>query len=100
MRGGRVHYLPLPAPESDWKSAKYAMESALEMEKDVNECLLRVHKVAADSNDPQLCDFLEGYYLKEQVETIKDFADLVTQLNRVGGEGLGLYLFDRDLGNK
>lgn len=56
---------------------------------DVNKSLLNLHKVGEENNDPQLCDFVESEYLEEQVEAIKKIADLVTQLNRVGGDGLG-----------
>lgn len=63
---------------------------------DVNKSLLNLHKVADSNNDPQLCDFIEGRYLSEQVEAIKTLADMVTQLNRVG-EGLGVYLWDQQM---
>ena len=59
---------------------------------DVNKSLLNLHKVGEENNDPQLCDFIESEYLEEQVEAIKKIADLVTQLNRVGGDGLGCKL--------
>lgn len=59
--------------------------------------MLNLHKVAEENNDPQLCDFIESEYLEEQVEAIKKIGDLVTQLNRVGGDGLGLYLWDQEL---
>jgi ferritin heavy chain len=59
----------------------------------VNKSLLNLHKVGEENNDPQLCDFIESEYLEEQVEAIKKIADLVTQLNRVGGDGLGCKLF-------
>ena len=66
------------------------------MEKAVNEQLLRLHKVAADNNDPQFTDFLEGEFLKEQVDSEKQLADYITQIKRAG-EGLGVYLFDKNL---
>ncbi|CAO3569650.1 unnamed protein product [Mortierella alpina] len=96
-RGGKVILQTLQAPESDWSSARNAIESTLQLEKDVNKSLLNLHKVAEENNDPQLCDFIESTYLEEQVEAIKKIADLVTQLNRVGGDGLGLYLWDQNL---
>lgn len=71
------------------------VETALEMEKKVNESLLNLHKVADQSGDPALCDYIEGEFLKEQIDDIKQAADYVTELKRCGGEGLGLYLFDR-----
>ncbi|CEG84193.1 Putative Ferritin [Rhizopus microsporus] len=95
-RGGRVALRALHAPEVDWKSAKNAVESALQLEKDVNHSLLKLHKIADSNSDPQMCDFIEGNFLGEQVEAIKKLSDMVTQLNRVG-EGLGLYLWDQQL---
>ncbi|KAI9498374.1 ferritin-like superfamily [Zychaea mexicana] len=96
MRGGKVILRALQAPETDWKSAKNAIESALQLEKDVNKSLLNLHKIADGNNDPQMCDFLENKYLSEQVQAIKKLADMVTQLTRVG-EGLGVYLWDQHL---
>ncbi|KAL1915036.1 uncharacterized protein VTP21DRAFT_7741 [Calcarisporiella thermophila] len=97
-RGGKVILQTLQAPDSDWKSAKNCVEAALQLEKDVNKSLLNLHKIADENGDPQMCDFIESNYLEEQVEAIKKLADMVTQLNRVGADGLGLYIWDRDLG--
>lgn len=41
-----------------------------------------------------MMDFLEGEFLKEQVEAIKELAGYVTQLKRCGS-GLGEYQFDK-----
>ena len=54
----------------------------------------RPHQVSGDANDSQFCDFLEANYLNEQVESIKEISDHVTNLRRVG-IGLGEYLFDK-----
>ncbi|KAF7728080.1 hypothetical protein EC973_006718 [Apophysomyces ossiformis] len=96
MRGGKVILRQLQAPETDWKSAKNAVEQALQLEKDVNKSLLNLHKVADSASDPQMCDFVESKFLEEQVKSIKTLADMITQLNRVG-EGLGVYLWDQQL---
>lgn len=95
-RGGRVEFFPIPKPpKDDWKSALNILEITLIMEKEVNQSLLNLHRIAEENNDPSLEDFLEGEYLQEQVEDIKRAADYITELKRVGGDGLGLYLFDR-----
>ncbi|KAG0362006.1 ferritin-like superfamily [Gamsiella multidivaricata] len=96
-RGGKVVLHTLQAPESDWSSARNAIEATLQLEKDVNKSLLNLHKVAEENSDAQLSDFIASEYLSEQTEAIKKIADLVTQLNRVGGDGLGLYLWDQEL---
>lgn len=100
-RGGIVKYLPLDAPPeytSEATSALSILKQSLEMEKTVNEKLLELHGLAEKHEDPQLEDFIEEGFLDEQVESIKQFADLITQLERAGPEGLGLYLFDEKLG--
>jgi len=55
-----------------------------------------MHSIADAANDSQMCDYIEGNFLNEQVDAIKDLADKITNLKRVG-EGLGVYLFDKDL---
>ncbi|KAI3648416.1 hypothetical protein MP228_006270 [Amoeboaphelidium protococcarum] len=97
MRGGVVKLKTIDEPTTEWKSARYAMEMALQMEREVNANLLKLHGIAAEQQDPQLCDYLEGEFLKEQVESIKQISDMLTQLERVGNDGLGLYLFDKEL---
>jgi ferritin heavy chain len=58
--------------------------------------LLEVHSIASSHNDVNMCDFLETEFLQEQVDAIKEIADHVTNLQRVG-EGLGVYMFDKQL---
>ena len=58
--------------------------------------LLDLHKVANNHNDPHLTNYLEGEFLEEQVESINKLAKHVTNLHRVG-EGLGVYMFDKEL---
>lgn len=45
----------------------------------------------------QLCDFIETHYLDEQVKSIKELADWVTNLRRMGApqNGMAEYLFDK-----
>ena len=47
-------------------------------------------------SDAQLTDFLEGEFLKEQVEAIKEISDLITRMKRAG-DGLGLHIIDKEL---
>ncbi len=96
-RGGTVVLKDVQRPEKDtWGSGLDALETALALEKNVNQSLLDVHAVAGSHNDANLCDFLESEYLAEQVDAIKDMGDKITQLKRAG-PGLGEYLFDQKL---
>jgi len=97
MRGGKVVFKDIKMPQKvEWRTALEAVEDALELEKTVNQSLLDLHKKADSHSDPQMCDFIEGEYLKEQVEAIKELGDLVTKVKRVG-DGYGLYQLDKDM---
>ncbi|CAH8500829.1 unnamed protein product [Dicrocoelium dendriticum] len=117
LRGGRIVLQNIAPPEPNgWASGLEAMETALELEKTVNKSLLELHTIASNHNDAQFTDFLEGHisgmhkytssrasrrlddsdqFLKEQVESMKEISDHVTNLRRVGS-GLGEYLFDKE----
>ena len=43
----------------------------------------------------QMADWLEGEFLVEQVQSIKQISEHVTNLKRVG-PGLGEYMFDKE----
>ncbi|XP_059496757.1 ferritin heavy chain B-like [Stegostoma tigrinum] len=97
-RGGRVLLQDIKKPEQDeWGNGLEAMQRALRMEKDVNQNLLDLHKLASSHTDLQLCDFLERHYLDEQVKMIKKLGDHITNLKRLGDpdNGMGEYLFDK-----
>lgn len=97
-RGGRVVLQDIKKPSQDeWGSGLDALQSALDLEKRVNQSLLDIHKIGQNVNDPHLCDFLENEFLEEQVDSIKKIGDLITRLKRAGPQGLGEYLFDKDI---
>ncbi len=100
-RGGKVVLEALQAPETEFDDeekgeALNALEKALALEKGVNQALLELHKVAEESNDPHLSDFLEGQFLEEQVESINTIANYISQLKRVG-KGHGTWAWDHEL---
>lgn len=97
LRGGRVVFQDIAKPNNDeWGSALDAIQAAFELEKKVNVALLELHGVAGKNEDAQMCDFLEGNFLKEQVEAIKHLGDLITKMKRAG-DGLGLHIIDKEL---
>lgn len=96
MRGGRIVLQAIKKPDLDeWGTALEAMQSALNLEKNVNQSLLDLHQVASSHGDAQMCDFLEKEYLEEQVKDIKELSNHITNLRRVG-PGLGEFMFDKE----
>ena len=97
-RGGSVLLKDVQRPDKDeWGTGLDALQTALALEKTVNQALLDLHGVAGKHNDANLSDFLESEFLNEQVDAIKELGDKITQLNRAGPAGLGEYLFDQKL---
>ena len=92
-----IHFREISKPDLDeWGTALEAIEASLQLERTVNESLLTVHKAADECHDAQFTDFLEGEFLKEQVEAIKEIGDLITKMKRAG-DGLGLHIIDKEL---
>merc|ERR1719378_1502244 len=80
-RGGRCVFQDIAKPSSmEWGTPLEAMEAALELEKTVNQSLLDLYKVS--DGDVHLCDFLEGEFLGEQVDAIKEISGWVTKMKR------------------
>uniref|UniRef100_UPI00398F4CC6 ferritin heavy chain B-like isoform X1 n=1 Tax=Pristiophorus japonicus TaxID=55135 RepID=UPI00398F4CC6 len=103
-RGGVNLCFIFQKPEQDvWSDGLEAMQRALQMEQDVNQSLLDLHKLSSGNTDPHvnylfsLCDFLKTHYLDEQMKTIKKLGDHITNLKRLGApeNGLGENLFDK-----
>jgi len=99
-RGGRVKLAHITAPESNFggngrSDALHAMELALSFEKLNFQKLRELHEVAEKANDAQATDFVE-LMLEEQVKGVKQTADYVAQLRRVG-DGHGVFHFDQRL---
>lgn len=94
-RGGTIRLEPVQPPSKyDFQTGLEAMHVALKLERDVNDSLLKLHKIASQREDPHLTDFLEEEFLDEQVKAIKEIGSHITNLNRVGS-GLGEYQFDK-----
>lgn len=97
-RGGRIVLKDVKRPDLDeWGNGLSALQTALNLEKQVNASLLSLHAVASTHNDPHLSNFLEEVFLTEQVESIKQLGDMITRLNRAGPQGLGEFMFDKEL---
>lgn len=101
VRGGKVKFqsILMPVMEFDHPEkgdALYAMELALSLEKLTNEKLLNLHRVAQQCNDAQMTDYIEGNFLAEQVQAIKQVSEYVAQLRRIG-KGHGIWHFDQVL---
>jgi len=96
-RGGRIRLLPISAPaRQEWGNLLEGLQTALDLEKQVNESILHLLGLADQHKDVHLAGFLEEKFVTEQVEAIKHLGDLITGAKRCG-TGLGEHTFDKHL---
>lgn len=98
MRGGIVELQTIPVPTLNLEKpqhVKQSLELALQLERSVNEKLLELHQIASSNNDPQFSDYLEGEFLKEQVDAISEISQKLSQLDLIGDDGFGILEFSK-----
>ena len=105
MRGGRVELQAIMPPQVDYDhpekgDALYAFELSLSLEKLNNDRLIALHHVAAEADDANMQDFIEGELLENQVKSIEEVSRFVGQLRRMGNAGDAVWHFDQALLNK
>ena len=97
MRGGKVVFNPINSVSIDNDlNSNYVLDlfkMGLKLERDINQNLLNLHKTAETESDPQFSDYLEGDFLKEQVESIYEFSKIISQLEKIGNENGSIWLF-------
>jgi ferritin heavy chain len=81
----------------DWKSALQVLQAALQIEMDMHQVLINLHKIAQENNDPALEQLLEQDFLEHQVDVVRELAGMLTELERTGALNLGLWIFDQHL---
>ncbi|XP_007518895.2 ferritin heavy chain-like [Erinaceus europaeus] len=98
LRGGRIKLSDINIPDQlEWDSGLNALNYALNREQHVNDQLISIHQLAIDLYDAHLRDFLERFFLHEQVKLIKELGDHIINLRNMGVEEqiFAEYLFDR-----
>lgn len=68
-----------------------AFHIALDLEKQINNHLLNLHNISDEQSDAQFCDYLEGEFLKEQVEAISEISKIVSVIERFNGDQHGIW---------
>ena len=97
-RSGRVSLTSIAAPKAEWNSPLDAFEDASKHETKITGMINDLMNTAAAEKDGAAHDFLE-WFCREQVEEEAAAQLIVSQLKLVG-DGVGVYLLDRELGQR
>ena len=99
-RGGAVSFGGVSKPNINLENNNLAvLESfkiAYALEEEVYNHLLKLHKMGDKCNDPQFCDFIESEYLEEQITAMNEIKVYISQLERIGDNGHGVWNFNEN----
>ena len=98
-RGGRVTLAALDTPQASWDSPLEALAFALEMERQNSQHIYAVVDIAMEERDHATHAFMQ-WFVNEQVEEEALASDMLQQLRLVGDNNNGLFLMDRELGQR
>lgn len=97
-REGQVALKALDAAPTTYNSPLHVFEAALENEREVTAAINDLYALANKENDFASQAWLD-WFAQEQVEEEKTVGQIVDDLKRAG-DGNGLFLLDRELGNR
>lgn len=98
-RGGRVALTAIDTPDSDWSSPLAAFEHVCAHEAKVTASINNLMDLAIEERDHASSSFLQ-WFVTEQVEEEATAGELVQQLRLVGEHGNGIFMMDRELGQR
>ena len=98
-RDGRVLMAPVQGPKTEWKSPLEAFQNAYE-----HECVVsgRIHDLvdlATKEKDHPAATFLQ-WFVTEQIEEEASTQEVVEKIKLAGEASGGLYLLDKELGQR
>lgn len=98
-RGGRAELMSIEEPSGDWDSPLDAFKTAYEHEKKVTNMINDLVDLAIEKGDHATRQMLQ-WFVGEQVEEEDSADEIVQRLKRVGDDGRGLLMLDRELGQR
>jgi ferritin len=98
-RGGRVQLKPIEGPPTEWESPLSAFEAAYKHEVHVTDRINKLVDLSIKLSDHAANTLLQ-WFVSEQVEEEATADEIVQHLKLVKGEGQGLFMIDRELGQR
>jgi len=98
-RSGSVELKAIKAPQADWASPLAAFEATYKHECHISQCINKIATLAQKEDDHATRTFIE-FYITEQVEEEANADAMVQNLKLVQDAPGGLFLLDREAGQR
>ncbi|MDE7473738.1 MAG: ferritin [Muribaculaceae bacterium] len=98
-RGGKVVLEPIAAVDTEWNAPIDAFAHTLAHEGKVTEMINNLYALATAKNDYATQSMLK-WFIDEQVEEEDTANEYINALKKIGDNGYGLYMFDKELASR
>jgi len=98
-RSGTPELMQLDAPETDFGTPMEAFEEVLKHEQYISKRIHDLYELAVKEHDYPLQTLLH-WFIDEQVEEEENAQEIIDSLRLAGNTGQGLFLIDRELGQR
>lgn len=98
-RGGRATLLALEQPQAVWDLPIDAFKAAYKHEQFISNCINNLVKLAREESDTAT-EIMLQWFVTEQVEEEASADEIVQQLEMVQESKGGMFMLDRELGNR
>jgi ferritin len=98
-RDGRVMLATVQGPATEWASLTAAFDAALKHEQVMTGRFNELADLASGEKDHATMNVVR-WFIDEQVEEEATLKEIMQKLRLFGGEGAGLYMFDRELATR
>ena len=98
-RDGTIDLQTVKAEESSWDNPLHAFQCALDHERNVTSKIYDLVDLSLELRDHASNTFLQ-WFVTEQVEEEATASDIIQQLKLIGDDGNGLFMLDRELGQR
>lgn len=98
-RGGQVELMAIDAPPIEFESPLAIFKMAYGHEQKVTGMIHDLYKLAVEQNDYPALSMLQ-WFVDEQVEEEQSALAVVEQLEMIGDNKMGLFMIDRELGQR
>ncbi len=98
-RDGKVLLAPIDAVDTEWASPLYAFKATLAHEQKVTSLINNIFSVAVEEKDYATQNMLQ-WFINEQVEEEDTARGYIDALEKIGDNGYGLYMLDKELATR
>lgn len=96
---GKVALAPIDGVPTTWDSVIDVFKCALKHEMAVSESINKLYTLATEKHDYATQSMLK-WFIDEQVEEVETTTDHIFALERIGDNGFGLYMFDKEMSSR